>query len=166
MEDPRSPRREKAEPRCGVCAGRVQGSYVTLGEGFDYHSKCWEATPRCEGCGFPAGGPRGPAARWRDGRITCVTCKGEAVLDAGEAKRVLEEARAVMKAQLGLDLGRIEVPIKLVTKQELIIAAEELGQPAIKALTVVREESPGHDGARGARTYKILALFGLPRPAL
>lgn len=63
-------------------------------------------------------------------------------------------------------MGSIEIPIKLVSRPELMAQAEELGQPAIKALTVVREEGPSRDGVRGARTYKILALYGLPRPAL
>ncbi len=157
---------ERVGPHCGVCQKSVQGSYVTLGDGLDYHPRCWETTPRCEGCGLAAGGLRGPAARWRDGRVTCTVCKAEAVVELADARRVLADARALVKEHLGLDLGKIETPIELVGKPQLIAAAEELGQPAIKALTVVREEGPGQDGVRGARTYKILALFGLPRPAL
>jgi len=153
-------------PHCGICQRTIHGRYVTLGDGLDYHKECLDATPRCDGCGLPAGGKRGPALRWKDGRITCTPCKSEAVVDNVAARSALADARAALKTALGLDLGSIEVPIQLVSKDDLLAQAKEVGQPAIRALTIVREEGPGDDGKRGARSYRILALYGLPRAGL
>jgi hypothetical protein len=152
--------------RCAICGEVIHGSYVMLGEGFEYHTSCWDSAPRCEGCGLPAAGKRGPATRWKDGRVTCAVCRREAVLDAGDAAKVESEARSLVERELGLSFGKIEVPVKLVSRSELLAEAQDVGQPAIKALTVAREEAPASDGTRGKRSYRIAVLYGLPRPLL
>jgi hypothetical protein len=155
---------ETAGPRCGVCAGTLRGSFVTLGEGFTYHRECFEATPRCEGCGLPAAGARGQASRWPDGRVTCEVCRKEAVTDPATAALVCEDARSALAGTLGLEV-RVPTPVVLVAKPALLGLAGELAHPNLKALTVVEEEVvPG--AVRGPRSYRINVLSGLPRGAL
>jgi hypothetical protein len=158
---------ERAGPRCGVCGEALTGRrVVAFGPGLDYHESCFTSALRCEVCGFPAVGDRGPAATLADGRRTCAECARTAVNDAAKAQSALGEARALLASELGLEVGSIQVPVALVSRSKLLEQAAEVGEPAIQALTVAREEAPSGDGARGVRGYRIVALYGIPRRAL
>ncbi len=158
---------ERAGPRCGVCGKALSGSRViAFGPDHDYHEACWTAAPRCEVCGFPAESERGPATTLSDGRRTCVECSLTAVNDSTKAQSALLEARSLLASELGLELGAIQVPVALVSRQKLLEQAAEVGEPAIQALTVAREEAASGDGARGARGYRIVVLHGIPRRSL
>jgi hypothetical protein len=159
---------ERAGPRCGVCAEALSPAsrVVAFGPGHDYHESCFTSALRCEVCGFPAVGERGPATTLADGRRTCAECARTAVNDSAKAQTALVEARSLLASELGLELGSIQVPVALVSRQKLLEQAAEVGEPAIQALTVAREDAPSGDGARGPRGYRIAALHGIPRHAL
>jgi hypothetical protein len=157
---------ERAGPRCDLCGASIATArYVAFGPGHEYHETCWTASPRCEVCGFPAG-ERGHAVPLDDGRRTCADCRLTAVNDSAEAAAALLEARGLLARELGLTLGPITVPVALVSRQKLLEEAADVGKPAIQALTVAREDAPSANGGRGARSYRVIALYGIPRAAL
>ncbi len=149
--------------RCAICGALLDARPVDLGPGFAYHTSCWDRAILCDGCGLPV---TGTVSRWKDGRITCAACRRDAILEPADARRLVDEARALLRKTVGLDARGIEVPVKLVGRPELLADAREVSGPAVKAFTGVTEDAPSSDGSRGARRYRIVALYGLPRAEL
>lgn len=156
---------DRVGPVCGICGAVIHGRHVVLAQKLAYHEKCLAATPRCESCGLPAAGERGPSSRWDDGRVTCRVCRGDAALDRADAREVCLAARRSLRDVLGLDLGSLEPPVVLSSCHELGARAGTLAHEGLKALTEV-EERGASDGARGERRYRIYALYGLARVGL
>jgi Protein DA1 len=106
----------------------------------------------CPYCGIAMTPDRGPLSHTSDGMLICATCTDEGVHDQATALAAFEEARGLVSSNLGLDLGPVQVPVKLVSKQELKAQAPDSG-PGIEGLTT----------HRGRGLDAILILDGLPR---
>jgi len=150
---------------CGICGGEITGKYVSVEDELVYHVPCYEKARRCDACGLPAAGSRGPAYVSPDHRVSCSVCQKEAVLSDDEANEVARVARAALADVLKIDLRSVPAPVALVLKPELQAKAGALSSNWIKGLTEVEEEGAA-DGRRGARHYRIWALSGLPRRIL
>lgn len=108
------------------------------------------------------------AREWPDGRLVCGPCHAEAVVDPAEARALLAAARDWLARRFAVALEpAAAVEVRLVDAAALQAEAADLAHPALQAFSsIVAGEPPAGGGARPLEAVRIIALYGLPRPAL
>lgn len=105
--------------RCAIGGEILKGEYLINGWGDTYCHAHARGLPECYSCHRLICVPlTGGGARYGDGRTVCNRCRQSAIDTVAQGQPVLVEVRRGL-ARLGLALGRIETPLKLVDQAEL-----------------------------------------------
>ncbi len=110
---------ERFGKRCAIGGEILKGAYVVNGWGDTYCSTHACGLLECYSCHRPIcerltdGG-----VRYADGRTMCNRCRRTAIDTAAQGQPVLLQVRRTL-AGLGLDLGQVETPLRLVDQVEL-----------------------------------------------
>jgi hypothetical protein len=105
--------------RCAIGGEILKGVYVVNGWGEPFCEEHDAGLPKCFSCGRPIcqrltkGG-----VEYGDGRAMCNRCRPSAVDDVIAGQRILDEVRATL-ARLGMDIGAVATPLRLVDQEEL-----------------------------------------------
>jgi len=151
---------ELFSPRCAVCGEPIRSTYLQNVWGDLYCAGHEDEFERCYSCGrlicdrLTRGG-----VEYDDGRWMCNLCRRTAVDDADDAREVLEDVRRTL-GRLGLGLGDVEIPLRLVDKAELDRIEGDACDPNGNTVTcVLRREGRVIDRV----VEEIEILHGLPR---
>ncbi len=150
---------------CAVCGVSMQGTCLTnvWGDSFCEHHE--GQIPECFSCGrFASERLTGGHVRYKDGRVMCKLCRQTAVDEELEGRQLLTGVRRALALER-LDLGKIEIPLRLVDQGELdrLVGGARSLPPT--GMVRTRLTSSG-DGTVTREVLDILALHGLPREHL
>ncbi len=145
-------------PRCKLCGKPIVGMAYTspYSSGF-YCPECKRSRPSCYVCGLPVG-----KDQWRypDGRIVCGECGARAVIDIGQIKWIMQDARETVEARLGLNVTRpYEVTVEKLQGPSPAVAGS--GQPSLSGQSPLYGRELGMYRRMGEKS-EIFLLFGLP----
>jgi len=159
-------------PPCAICGRRID-SWVEIEE-VAYCRECSERD-RCFACGHPTG-----TKEFEDGRLICDTCLGSAILDHGQARRLLNDVRQRMSAELQLATDH-RIDLRLVGRRELDRlnphsgSGKEMGYFYYQGRTTTsfttKKDGNGRSicrksGERIKEDFQILVLYGIPEKRL
>ena len=145
-------------PQCGVCLQPVSARYLTNYWEEPYCERHRDEAPACFSCNrLISEHLTGGGVRLGDGRTVCNLCRETAVDRVEDGARIAAQVRQALAAA-GFALEGVEIPIRLVDRQEL--GSDHGRQTAGKAKTVLHTL----DGRVTRRQVEeILVLYGLPR---
>ena len=104
--------------RCLACGAIITGlSYTFSGRG-PYCATCEATRQQCDVCGAPLDDR---AQRLPDGRALCGACLQTAIIDAGRAKALFDEAEGTIGATLGL---RLRIGVRFVLTDRVGLRAQ------------------------------------------
>lgn len=153
---------ERFGKRCAIGGEILKGEYVVNAWGETYCHAHAHGLPECYSCHrVICERLTGGGQRYSDGRTVCNRCRRTAIDTAAQGQPVLLQVRRTL-GKLGLDLGRVETPLRLVDQAELNRRSTKpySKQPAGMA----SHSTTTRNGQVVERTVEaILILHGLPQ---
>jgi hypothetical protein len=154
---------ERFGKRCAIGGEILKGEYVVNAWGDTYCAAHARGLAECYSCHrLVCDRLTGGGARYRDGRTVCNRCRRTAVDTAAQGQPVLDQVRRSL-AKLGLEIGQVETPLRLVDQPELQRRSTKpySKQPAGMAS---HSTTTTRNGQIVERTVEaILILHGLPQ---
>lgn len=147
--------------RCAVCSEYIKGTYYSDGWGNPYCARHEGKVARCFSCGrHIAKRLTGGGVRFRDGRAMCNLCRQTGIDRPQEGLPVLAEVRRAL-AGMGLDLGTVAIPLRLVAQPALLDPSDAPSGSALGRLCSTSWREGGRVVQREVK--EMLVLHGLPR---
>lgn len=148
---------------CAVCRDAIVGTSLTDAWGHVYHAEHAKVIATCLYCGklcHEAIG--GGGLVYGDGRAICRGCHRTAVHRDADAHRTVAAVRAKMQAW-GVDLGDIEVPVRMVDRTQLarLLGRSHAGVKMVSGLASMQSERTGRVITHKRATIHLLA--GMPQ---
>jgi hypothetical protein len=110
---------QTAALQCVVCAKGIVGPALTDYWGNTYHAAHAREFGTCQYCArLTHASIGGGGLNYPDGRVICRGCHRTAVHREADVRRLLTEVRARF-GQWGVDLGRVDIPLKVVDRNQL-----------------------------------------------
>ena len=153
---------ERFGKRCAIGGEILKGPYQVNSWGDTYCDAHSHGLDRCFSCGRPiCERLTGGGVRYADGRAMCARCRRTAVDDIRAGQQSMSKVRAELARQ-GIDLQRIETPLRLVDQAELSRRSDKPYNTKPAGMACHKQMS--QDGRVVECTVdEILILHGLPR---
>lgn len=153
---------ERFGKRCAIGGEILKDKWVINAWGDTYCDAHARGLPECYSCHRPiCERLTGGGVRYADGRTMCNRCRRTAIDTVAQGQPILLQVRRTL-AGLGLDLGRVETPLRLVDQTELSCRSDRDYNPHPTGMASHRWTTL--NGQVIERTVEaILILHGLPR---
>ncbi len=147
--------------RCDLCGKILYGSYIVDSWGNKICAGHQKEILQCDYCQrFISDKTSDGARQYPDGRIVCMICYRDIIVETREARRIMEEVAEIL-AQYGLDIDYRDVPITLVDRDEICRRAQDL-HADLNGFAYY-EQSSVLGGLIKTNNFKIYLVDGMPR---